>query len=59
MFDTEIVDSDLALDPDHLDDDELPADLESIPPGLLLAVILSSVDRDRLSGYDRICLLQA
>jgi hypothetical protein len=58
MFDTEILPSDLdRLDPDS--DDGLPADLESIPPGLLLAVILSSVDRGRLSGFDRVSLLKA
>ncbi|MGH8947685.1 MAG: hypothetical protein ACRDXF_02410, partial [Acidimicrobiia bacterium] len=60
MFDTEMLPSDLdLLDPDSDDDQGLPADLESIPPGLLLAVIVSSVDRDRLSGYDRVRLLQA
>ena len=65
MFDTEMLPSDLdLLDPDLFDrecDDDagLPADLESIPPGLLLAVILSSVDRDLLSGFDRVELLKA
>ena len=60
MFDTEMLPSDLDLfDPEADDDQGLPADLESIPPGLLLAVILSSVDRDRLSGYDRVRLLKA
>jgi hypothetical protein len=37
----------------------LPGDLESISPGLLLAVILSSVDRERLSGFDQVRLLPA
>jgi hypothetical protein len=60
MFDTEILPSDLdLLDAERVDDDGLPADLETIPPGLLLAVILSSVDRDRLSGFDRVSLLKA
>jgi len=60
MFDSELLpsNSDL-LDPESADDQGLPADLESIPPGLLLAVILSSVDRDRLSGYDRVRVLKA
>jgi len=31
----------------------------TIPPGLLLAVILSSLDRDRLSGFDRVRLVKA
>jgi len=59
MFDTEILDSDLALDAEWADEAGLPTDLESIPPGLLLAVILSSVDRDCLSGFDRVRLLKA
>jgi hypothetical protein len=60
MFDTGMLPSDLdVLDADQLDDAGLPLDLESIPPGLLLAVILSSVDRVRLSGYDRVSLLKA
>ena len=63
MFDTEMLPSDLdLLDADLLDsgdDDGLPADLESIPPGLMLHIILSSVDRDRLSGYDRVRVLKA
>ena len=60
MFDTEILPSDLDLVGADSDDDHgLPADLETIPPGLLLAVILSSVDRDRLSGFDRVSLLKA
>jgi Domain of unknown function (DUF222) len=60
MFDTEILPSDRdLLDPDSDPDHGLPADLETIPPGLLLAVILSSVDRERLSGFDRVRLLKA
>jgi len=60
MFDTEIPPSDLdLLAPDADDDAGLPADLGSVAPGLLLAVILSSADRDRLSGYDRVELLKA
>lgn len=55
MFDTELLSSDLGLlDGEWVDDEGRPADLEQIPPGLLLAVILSSVDRVRLSGYDRV-----
>jgi hypothetical protein len=60
MFDTEILPSDRdLLDPDSDDDHGLPADLETIPPGLLLVVVLSSVDRDGLSGFDRVELLKA
>lgn len=65
MFDTEILPSDLELldaylsEPDCDDDHVLPADLETIQPGLLLAVVLSSVDRNRLSGFDRVELLKA
>jgi hypothetical protein len=60
MFDTEILPSDRDLaDPESFDDQGLPADLETVPPGLLLAVILSTVNRDRLSGYDRVRLLKA
>jgi hypothetical protein len=57
MFDMQILPSDLETLAD--DDFGLPADLETIPPGLMLAVILSSVDRDRLSGYDRVRLMKA
>jgi Domain of unknown function (DUF222) len=60
MFDAEILPSDLdLLDPEPDDDYGLPADLESIPPGLLLAIILSSIDRNRLTGYDRVRVLKA
>ena len=60
MFDTEILPSDLELlDPEFDADHGLPADLETIPPGLLLAIILSSIDRNRLTGYDRVSLLKA
>jgi len=60
MFDTEMLPSNLGLlDPVSDDDHGLPADLESIPPGLLLAVIVSSVERDGLSGCDRVRLLKA
>lgn len=37
----------------------LPADLESIPPGIFLAAFLSSVDRSKLSGWDVVRLMQA
>jgi Domain of unknown function (DUF222) len=60
MFDTEMLSSGLdLLDAEWDDVHGLPADLETIPPGLLLAVILASVDRDRLSGFDRVSLLKA
>jgi len=60
MFDAETLLSETDLHGEEWGDDgELPTDLETIPPGLLLAVILSSVDRDRLSGYDKVRLLKA
>ena len=60
MFDTEKLPSDFdLLDLGSDEDDGLPADLETIPPGLMLHIILSSVDRDRLSGYDRVRVLKA
>jgi hypothetical protein len=60
MFDTEILPSDLDLfDPETDDVQGLPADFETIPPGLLLAVILSSVDREGLSAFDRVRMLKA
>ena len=40
------------------DRDSLP-DIESIPPGPFLAVILSSVDRCKLNGYDLVRVLKA
>lgn len=60
MFDTDTMPSDLdLLDPEQADDHGPPADLDTIPPGLLLAVVLSSLDRDRLSGFERVELLKA
>ena len=37
----------------------LPIDLETIPPGLMLMLVLSSVDREALSGFDRVELVKA
>lgn len=37
----------------------LPPDLEKIPPGMFLAAIVDSVDRDRLEGHDVVRLLRA
>ncbi|MGH3389954.1 MAG: hypothetical protein ACRDOO_13880, partial [Actinomadura sp.] len=37
----------------------LPEGLAEIPPGLQLAVVLASVDRSRLCGFDLVVLLQA
>ena len=34
-------------------------DLNRIPPGPFLAVVLEGVDRSRLNGFDLVCLLQA
>jgi Domain of unknown function (DUF222) len=65
MFDTEILPCDFDLldpdlaEPDSDEDRRLPADLDTITPGLLLVVVLSSVDRDGLSGFDRVELLKA
>jgi hypothetical protein len=39
--------------------DAVPADLDEMEPGLFLAAILSSVDVDDLSGYDRVVVLRA
>lgn len=39
--------------------DVLPDDLESWEPGPFLAVVMSSVNRSRLCGYDLVRLLQA
>lgn len=40
------------------DRDRLP-DIDSVPPGPLLAVLLEAVDRSRLNGYDLVRLLKA
>ena len=37
----------------------LPAGFESMAPGAELAVLLAGVDRERLSGFDRVELLKA
>jgi len=37
----------------------LPHDLETIPPGPFLSVVVSSVDRTRLNGHDAVRLMQA
>jgi hypothetical protein len=37
----------------------IPKGLAELPPGPRLAAILSSIDRDQISGYDRVVLLQA
>jgi hypothetical protein len=34
------------------DDRHVLPDLESIPPGPFLAIVLESIDRSRLNGYD-------
>jgi hypothetical protein len=41
------------------DDRHMLPDIETIPPGPFLAVILASVDRSRLNGYDLVRVLQA
>lgn len=37
----------------------IPKDLDSIPPGPYLSAILSSLDRDRLTGYDLVVVMRA
>jgi len=37
----------------------LPSKLDEIEPGLILAAMLTSVDGDELSGYDRVVVLRA
>jgi hypothetical protein len=37
----------------------IPRGLAEMPPGPRLAAILASIDRDRISGYDRVVLLRA
>jgi hypothetical protein len=56
MFDTEIVPDQLESLPEEFG---LPSDFERIEPGPFLAVILSGIDRDLLSGDDRVRLIQA
>jgi hypothetical protein len=41
------------------DGERLPEGLEEMPPGPELARLLAPIDRDRLSGYDRVVLLKA
>lgn len=41
------------------DDSGIPKGLAEIPPGAMLAGILESIDRDSLSGHDRVLLLRA
>lgn len=58
MFDTdtvfELTEVELAEGWLEADRHALPADLESIPPGPLLATILSTVDRSKLNGHDSV-----
>ncbi|MFV1963518.1 MAG: hypothetical protein ACC658_17025, partial [Acidimicrobiia bacterium] len=44
---------------EETDRQSLPGDLEQIPPGPFLAVILSGVDRSKLSGYDTVRVMKA
>jgi hypothetical protein len=41
------------------EDEGIPKGLAGIPPGPRLAAILSSIDRHRISGHDRVVLVQA
>jgi hypothetical protein len=58
MFDTDVL---LPEDPaeTRFTADTLPTDLDVFPTGLMLAVMLFSMDRDDLSGLDRVSLLKA
>ena len=40
-------------------DEGIPASLDTMEPGPILAVLLSSIDVNRISGYDRIVVLRA
>jgi hypothetical protein len=61
MFDSEIP-FDL-LDPEAARPepvtDPVVADLDWLPPGIMLAGALSRIDRSQLSGFDRVSLLKA
>ena len=49
MFDTNVIYESTPVESDrHL----IPDDLESIPPGLILAAYLFRIDRSRLNGHD-------
>ncbi len=39
--------------------DGIPAGLDAVPPGAVLAAWLSAIDVENLSGYDRIVVLRA
>jgi hypothetical protein len=56
MFDTVIIADPTETLPEEVG---LPSDLERIEPGPFLAVILSGIDRDQLTGHDRVSLLKA
>jgi hypothetical protein len=38
---------------------ELISAIETLPPGPKLAAVLAGVDREALSGYDRVALVRA
>jgi hypothetical protein len=56
MFGTEFALHATEILPDEMG---LPSDLDRIEPGPFLAVILSGIDREQLTGHDRVSLLQA
>jgi len=41
------------------DTEPIPPGLDAMPPGPVLAALLSSIDVDRVSGYDRVVVLRA
>lgn len=58
-FAYQLTQADLALDWPEPDRHVLPDGLETIPPGLFLAAVASSVDRTKLNGHDAVRLMTA
>ena len=55
MFDTNVIYESTRVESDrHL----IPDDLESIPPGLILAAYLFRIDRSRLNGHDLVRVMK-
>ncbi|MCH7900786.1 MAG: hypothetical protein IH818_07720, partial [Acidobacteria bacterium] len=55
MFDTNVIYESTPVESDrHL----IPDDLESIPPGLILAAYLFRIDRSRLNGHDLVRVMK-
>lgn len=58
MFDTDVL---LPEDPaeSRYMAETLRLDLDQVPTGLMLAAVLARIDRDQLSGLDRVTVLKA